>query len=447
MLTDLSGRRFGVLGLGRSGIGAARLIVRLGGTALLSDLKTNEHLIAKTATLHGPGLDIELGGHNRLLNEKFDAVIVSPGAVMKDEWLQAWQSSSTPLWSELELASRCYSGKWVGITGSNGKTTTVTLLTSMLRRGGLRAVSVGNIGTAWSEVLPAQDVDVFVVEVSSFQMELTHSAAPSVCVLLNVLENHLDRHGDIETYGKLKLKLAAHQNPHDVVVLNGDDSFLRSRAATLPGRAAQFGCDGSFAWSVRDQRLHHLRDGHDDIVLDSSEWKLEGRHNLLNAAAAASAAEALGVADADIRSALLVAEPVEHRIEFVRELDGVRFINDSKSTNLTATLTAIEAVHGSIILLFGGRAKKESFAPLAQLLGNRLHSMIAFGECRPKVREDVGERDTVHFVESLVEAVAMAKSLSTRGQVVLLSPGCASYDQFSNYEERGTRFKEFVMSL
>jgi UDP-N-acetylmuramoylalanine--D-glutamate ligase len=447
MLTDLSGQRFGILGMGRSGIGAARLIRRLGGTALISDQKTESQAADAIAILAPLGIEIELGGHDRILSEALDTIIVSPGVVIKSEWLAKWERSGTELWSELELASRCYDGKWVGVTGSNGKTTTVTLLTEMLKHAGFRAASVGNIGTAWSEFLPARDIDIFVVEVSSFQLEFTHTARPHVCVILNVLENHLDRHGDLQTYGSLKLKIGANQNTGNFAVINGDDAFLRSHIADLPAQVTLFGLGTACPWFVEGDQLFHLRDGQAEQILSGDEWLLEGTHNLLNAAAAASAADCFGATHKEIRNTLFAATPVEHRIEFVREVGGVRYVNDSKSTNLTATLTAVSAVRGDIILLFGGRAKKESFAPLRELLGKKVRVMLAYGESRQKVRDEIGENAFVSYAEDIPEALKIAKQLATTEHTVLLSPGCASYDQFPNFEERGKLFKQLVMSL
>ncbi len=447
MLTNLSGRRFGVLGIGKSGIGAAGLIKRLGGTALISDIKSREKIGEVVYSLEREGIKVETGEHKRLLSEFFDTIVVSPGATLKPEWLKAWKERGISLWSELELASQCYGGKWIGVTGSNGKTTTVTLLTSMLTESGLRAKSVGNIGTAWSDCLPANDVDVFVVEVSSFQMELTSTVRPNVCVILNVLENHLDRHGDIETYGNLKLKLAQNQLAQDFFVYNSDDAFLVSHRAKSNGIAVSFGTHASADLLVKDGAVFRFN-GHDTIqLLRDDEWALEGQHNLLNAAAAAAAAKCIGASDSAIHAALIKARPVEHRIEFVRQVNSIRYVNDSKSTNLTATLTAISAIRGSITLLFGGRPKHENFAPLSELLGNRLERLIVFGEARTKVNSELKLNDRIHYCENLDESFRLANQVTMAGQTVLLSPGCASYDQYSNYEQRGEHFKMLVNQL
>lgn len=441
------GLKFGVLGMGRSGIGAARLITRLGGTALVSDIRSRSELTVEAEMLEEAGVRIECGSHKTLLAEQFDVVVVSPGVTLKPIWIETWDRFGTQVWSELELASRQCSVPWIAVTGSNGKTTTVKLITQMLQLGGFRTKAVGNIGDAWSDFLPSSELDLFVVEVSSFQMEQTQTTRPHVAVLLNVLENHLDRHGDIETYGSLKLKLVANQHANDFAIINGNDSFLKAHEANMRATTLRFGYDSSFDWFVMQDGLYTHAGASPKLVLHSREWSLIGNHNLLNAAAAATAATCLGVNPAVIRDSLIQSVPVEHRIEYVREYNGVHFINDSKSTNLSATLTALEAVHGEVILLFGGRPKKESFTQLRNLLGTKISYLVAFGEAQQKVRMEVGDNLPVMFADTLNQATERALSVVRAGQTVLLSPGCASYDQFLNFEERGKYFKELVQAL
>ncbi len=441
------GLKFGVLGMGRSGIGAARLISRLGGTALVSDIRSRLELKDEAEKLEEAGVLTECGTHKTLLAEKFDVVVVSPGVTLKPLWIETWDRFGTQVWSELELASRQCSVPWIGVTGSNGKTTTVKLITQMLQLGGFSPRAVGNIGDAWSDFLPSRESDVFVVEVSSFQMEHTHTARPHVAVLLNVLENHLDRHGDVETYGSLKLKLTANQHADDYAIVNGNDGFLTAHETNVQATTLRFGYDSSFEWFVAQDGLYTHAGASPQLVLQSREWSLIGTHNLLNAAAAASAATCFGINHSVIRDSLKKAVPVEHRIEYVREYDGIHFINDSKSTNLAATLTALEAVQGEVILLFGGRPKKESFAQLSHLLGTKICFLVAFGEAQQKVREEVGNRSLVMFADTLNQAMEKALSVVKAGQIVLLSPGCASYDQFQNFEQRGACFKKLVQAL
>ncbi|MCB9366680.1 MAG: UDP-N-acetylmuramoyl-L-alanine--D-glutamate ligase [Calditrichaeota bacterium] len=447
MPENFSGRRVGILGMGRSGIGAARLVKRLGGNALISDRKDRRLLTHALDQLEAGGIEVECGTHERLFGEDFDIVILSPGAVLPAAAEAAFADRSIPLWSELELASRCCECPWIGVTGSNGKTTTVTLLTEILNQAGLRAKSAGNIGSAWSEHLPETDVDVFVIEVSSFQMEHSSTLRPKVGVILNVLENHLDRHGTMEIYGALKLKLLENQQSSDFAVLNADDRFLAANASGIESRKMYFGFGDSCDWIVRDKSLWSKEHGTDIPTLESNEWDLLGTHNLLNAAAAACAATSFGVSTGHIRDSLLRARPVEHRIELVCRHEGVLYVNDSKSTNLTATLTALNALEGKVVLLFGGRPKLESFSMLSKLLHSKISTLITFGEARAKVRQEVGESENVCYVAGLAEALNTARQHTTPGTTILLSPGCASFDQYDNYEERGKHFKSLVHAL
>lgn len=447
MITSLDGRRFGILGMGRSGIGAARLITRLGGTALISDMKPAAKLAKQIASIASDRVDVETGTHQRLLAEPFNAVIVSPGAVLAPDWLRSWSGRGIEVISELEFAWRCSSGNAVMVTGSNGKTTTVTLIETILLHSGIKAIAVGNIGTAWSEHLPAPEEMLYVVEVSSYQLEHAPTIKPKVAALINVLENHLDRHGTLEEYGKTKLRLFANQNSDSVAVMNRDDEFSVSHMGNVPGKISWFGQHPTSEWNVRENHVSRGSQDGERVLIRENEWTLPGRHNLMNAAAAAAACSALGLTDSQIRAGLLVAKPVEHRIEFVREYNGVRFYNDSKSTNLAATMTAIAAVPSPIILLFGGRAKKESFAPLSALLDGPIHLIIAFGEAREKILHEVGPHARLFSAETMSEALRLASAEASAGDSVLLSPGCASFDQFDNFEKRGEVFKSLVMSL
>lgn len=446
MPPDYSGKRFGILGIGKSGIAAARLIQRLGGIALLSDVKSSEQIGPVVEQLTLDGFTLELGGHRRVLTEKFDFVVVSPGITLDRDWIDTWSSRGIPVISELELASLCYNGKWIAVTGSNGKTTTVTLITDILRSAGIQVQSAGNIGKAWSDFLPQDGDSVFVIEVSSFQMEHTHTARPSVAVFLNILENHLERHGDLITYGLLKLKLAANCGPEDVIVYNADDTFLSEHCRSLKATKVTFGRTCA-DFVVHNGVIYRQHSQSAEKVFSGSEWKLIGDHNLLNASAALAVSQCFGINDSIAQRSLRAATPVEHRIEFLGMIDGVSYINDSKSTNLAATVTAISAVKGSIILLFGGRPKQENFSSLGDLLGKDLKGLIVFGEATEKVKNELPDALSIEYCSNLEEALHAGRRLASEGDSILLSPGCASYDQYQNFEQRGIHFKTLVRNL
>lgn len=446
MALDLTGKRVAVIGIARSGIGAAKLIHRLGGRALLSDRKSPIALASAIEELRGTDIEIETGSHDRAVGEPFALIVLSPGVTPSPEVVRHWQSRGSPVISELELAARVWSGPWIGVTGSNGKTTTVHLIAAMLREAGFDALAAGNIGAAWSGLLPAPPGRAFVVEVSSFQLEYSPSLKPAVAVLLNLFENHLDRHGSMDVYAELKSRLFQNQDSGDVAIINADDSRVTALAARFRGRVLRFGAAAHCDYRTDGRLLLH-RDGTDEhCLIERAALPLAGRHNELNALAAAAAALSFGVEPSAVTRALRTAQAVEHRIEIVATINGVTYCNDSKSTNLTATLTALDAFARDVILLFGGRPKKESFAPLAERFSRPIKQMIIYGEAVPKLRAELPESLPVVEAVDLAAAVALAREAARSGDTVLLSPGCASFDQFTDYEERGRRFKQLVLN-
>ncbi|MDD5087783.1 MAG: UDP-N-acetylmuramoyl-L-alanine--D-glutamate ligase [bacterium] len=432
--------------MARSGIGAARLIHRLGGRALISDRKSAELLGPAIEELQGLGIEVEAGEHRRIAAETFDLVVLSPGVVPNREWLDAWQRQGVRVISELQLAAEVCDSLWIGVTGSNGKTTTVHLIASMLEHAGMSVQTAGNVGWSWSDFLPAPPKQVFVVEVSSFQLEFCPRLQPDVGVFLNLFENHLDRHGNMDTYAELKSRLFVNQQPDNVVVLNGEDRWIAKLDSAFPARHVRFGTQPEFDFRTTREQLRFRADQRDELLIERDEFPLVGRHNELNALAAAAAAMSVGARVTAIREALRQAKPVEHRIEFVGTFGGAAYYNDSKSTNLTATLTALDSFERNVILLFGGRPKKEPFAPLALRYGRPINALLAFGEAAPKVRRDVPEDYPMILTETLSAAVARAREIAGEGDIVLLSPGCTSFDEFTNFEERGRVFKSLVQS-
>jgi UDP-N-acetylmuramoylalanine--D-glutamate ligase len=443
----LTGKRVAVVGMARSGIGAAKLVHRLGGRALISDIKSNQDLDLIVTDLTRAGVEIETGGHKRIGQEEFDFVILSPGVVPPQELMNAWKHRGTPVWSELELASRVCAAPWIGVTGSNGKTTTVHLLHHILQKAGRNVEMVGNVGEAWSNHLPAARDRVFVVEVSSFQLEHSPTVKPKVAVLLNLYENHLDRHGTMDVYAYLKARLFQNQTPDDTAIINGDNEWAMKLSSSFRGKLVGFGTNPEFEFWTDGLSLFHRGEGKTQLILDREKLPLVGRHNELNALAAAAAAFSFGVDIRTIGEALHMAKPVEHRIEYVTDRSGVHYINDSKSTNVVATQTALDAFEKNVILLFGGRPKKESFAPLRKWFFNPIKAMVVFGEAVSKARAELTGNLPIQYRESLRDAVETAAAMARSGDTILLSPGCASFDQFKDYEERGRLFKSFVSML
>ena len=442
-ITTLAGKRVAIVGMARSGIGAARLVTRLGGRALISDVKPAEGLQSAMTELAKSGIDVETGEHRRIAAEPFDLVVLSPGVVPKAELAEKWARDGTPVWSELEFAARVCATPWIGVTGSNGKTTTVHLLHSILKTAGFDAELAGNVGNAWSNFLPAPDKRAFVVEVSSFQLEFAPTVHPHVAVLLNLFENHLDRHGTMEVYTELKSRLFRNQTSSDWAVVNGDDARVMALTRDFKARVVRFGTSSQYEYWTDGRALYHRA----EVLLSRAELPLIGRHNELNALGAAAAAIAYGVPAHAVQDALRNARAVEHRIEFVAEKHGVRYVNDSKSTNLIATQTALNSFAGNVILLFGGRPKKESFAPLSERFSHPVKHMIVFGEAVLKVKNELPADSPVNYTDTVSNAVLEASGIAEPGDTVLLSPGCTSFDQFNDYEERGRVFKACVEAL
>jgi UDP-N-acetylmuramoylalanine--D-glutamate ligase len=444
MPLDLRGKRVAVIGMARSGIGAAKLISRLGGQALISDLKPASLLASALEELRDTGVEVETGGHVKAAAEMFDLIVLSPGVVPAENLLCTWRERQTPVWSELELAARAFDGRWIGVTGSNGKTTTVHLLTAMLEQAGSQAVMAGNIGTAWSTLLPAAEGTVFVIEVSSFQLEHAVNLHPKVAVLLNLFENHLDRHGTLEAYAELKARLFRNQTEDDVAVINANDEWARRIAHGVRSKVTRFGAGADCDFCLEPDRLACRPDGKLELLLPLSEFPLKGRHNALNALAAAAAAYVFGAELNAIRRALRMATPVEHRIEYVTSREGIAYFNDSKSTNVVATLTALDSFERDVILLFGGRPKRESFASLAGRFGHPIKKLIVFGEAVDKVMSELPAGLPVETAPDMAVALALARKAASNGDTILLSPGCTSFDQFHDFEERGRLFKSLV---
>ncbi|HEY3294587.1 MAG TPA: UDP-N-acetylmuramoyl-L-alanine--D-glutamate ligase [bacterium] len=444
MALDLNGKRVAVIGGARSGIGAAKLVKRLGGYALVSDTKPAEAVSSALEELRSAGIEMETGEHRRVVTENFDLVVLSPGVVPKPDLEQAWQAKGIPVWSELELSARASTNRWIGVTGSNGKTTTVHLIADMLKQAGMDVMMAGNVGTAWSGLLPAPESRVFVVEVSSFQLETSPTVHPHVAVLLNLYENHLDRHGTMDVYAGLKAKLFRNQTPGDVAVFNGEDIRVREIERAVSSRVVRFGLSSEFEFWAEPDRLACRIDGREQALISRADFPLIGHHNALNAAAASAAAYSFG-ADLDaIRRALKEAKAVEHRIEYVTTRNGVAYYNDSKSTNMVATMTALNSFQRDVILLFGGRPKKESFAPLATRIPSPVKKLIIFGEALPKLHADLPAGLPLEEAATMEAAVSLAQRAARDGDTVLLSPGCTSFDEFNNFEERGRIFKALV---
>jgi UDP-N-acetylmuramoylalanine--D-glutamate ligase len=447
----LADRTVAVVGLARSGVAAARLIHRLGGRVLASDAAPAASLPAEAWELPREGCQVWSGGHPAEAFDGADLVVVSPGVPLTIPALAAARARGVPIIGELELGWLVMEAELIAITGTNGKTTTTTLTGALLRGQARPTLVAGNIGTPLSERALDFPADGLVVaEVSSFQLESTVRFRPRAAAVLNITPDHLDRHGSFEGYVEAKARLLANQTASDCAVLNADDPVT----ARLAARAA-----GSVLWFSRRRPLDHgvfvagewvvaKLNGHVEHVCPVAEITLRGLHNLENVLAATACALWTGMAPGAIRAGIAAFRGVEHRIERVRELRGVVFYNDSKGTNVASTLKALESFAEPVVLIAGGKGKGQDFAPLAEAARGRVRHAVLIGVDRSRLRgplEAAGAR--IEEASSMEEAVQRAGAAARAGDVVLLSPACASFDMFDNFEHRGLVFKAAVRAL
>jgi UDP-N-acetylmuramoylalanine--D-glutamate ligase len=444
-------KRVAVVGLGRSGAAAARLLSVRGAQVVVTDDKPAEKLEGFLQTARAlPGVQLALGGLSAEAVLNADLVVVSPGVPVDHELLKAAREKGVKVIGEMELAYGYCPAPVVAITGTNGKTTTTTLTAQMLSDGGRRAVACGNIGRALSEaVFDLSREDWAVLEVSSFQLETVREFKPRVAAVLNITPDHLDRHGSMQAYAELKARVFTHQDAEDAVVLNASDRFTPALLGMTRSRRHLFGFpkDGRVNGTPGCYVVGDALELMGTKLMPLSEIGIPGPHNQENAAAAALMANLCGVEPASIAETLRRFRGVEHRIEFSGEVVGVRFINDSKGTNVDSVEKALQSFPAPIVLILGGRDKKGDFTRLLPLIRERVIRVVAIGEARSKIVSQLSGEVAVVEAGTLEEAVAGAFAAAQPRGTVLLSPGCASFDMFRDYEDRGRRFKAVVADL
>lgn len=443
---DLEGKRVLVVGLGRTGLVTSLFAVGCGAAVTGTDMRTESDLGETASKLREAGVRLELGGHIASTFVGQDLIVVSPGVSPRLKPLELARSSGVPVCSEIELARRFLRGKLVAITGSNGKTTTTSLVSHILRTAGINTLTGGNIGVPLlSLVESTTDSTITVAEVSSFQLETIEKFRPEVGVLLNLTPDHLDRHTSFEEYAAAKMRLFENQLDRDFAVLNADDPEVTKRMPLGPQivwfsrlkRVAQ----GAF---LQGNQIMIRHEGSDLAVGQRDEISLRGEHNLENVLAASAAALLAGAAPADIAAGVKTFRGVEHRLEPAGEIGGVEFYNDSKATNVDAALKAIEAFAGPLIVILGGKDKGSPYTPLREPLRRRARRVILIGAAAEKIASDLGDGLPIFQAGTLDRAVQEAKEQAQPGDVVLLAPACSSFDQFENYEHRGRVFKQLV---
>ena len=479
---ELKNKRVLVVGLGKSGIAAAHFLRGLGARVTVSDSRSAVALAKEIPALLEAGIMVESGGHGLLTFRRQDLIVVSPGVPMDTPEVAQVKSYGLPVIGELELASRFLQGKVVAITGSNGKTTTTTLVGEILKAAGVKTLVGGNIGIPVIDLVPlsvalaeqekteagpppAAKDDKFesglgvvsVLEVSSFQLETVDGFHPWIAMVLNITPDHLDRHGSFEAYAAAKARITERQGAGDFLVLNAEDKATQMVAgkAGIHGRGAAqvFWFSGrrpikqgafvhgeSIVWLAKEG-------GRAEPVMPVSEIPLKGAHNVENVLAAVCAGRLAGVSSEVIRAAVGSFKAVEHRLEFVRSVAGVDFYNDSKATNVDAAMKAVASFAGGVHLILGGKDKDSDYALLADLLKERVKVVYTIGSAAEKIERELAGVVKMVRAETMQVAVSVAAEAAVPGDVVLLAPACSSFDQFENYEHRGRVFRELVMGL
>lgn len=444
---SVAGARVVVVGAARSGVAAAELLARRGARVTVSEAREAP---AAARRLEAAGVALESGGHRPATFAAAELIVLSPGVSSRLPAVDAARRRGTPVISEVELAARWLRGPIVAVTGTKGKSTTTVLTGRMLAAGGRAALVGGNVGTALSSQVEKSAPDVIhVVEVSSFQLELTRTFHPWIAVFLNLAPDHLDRHASFDDYAAAKARIFANQTSSDAMVINADDPLVLQMARRGRARPVRFSlasavaeglvvADGAVAWrSAEGERP----------LVPLSAVKLPGRHLLSDVLAATAAGWVAGVPAAAMERAVRTFEGLEHALEPAGRVRGVRFVNDSKATNVLAARAAIECFERGLVVIVGGRPKGGELAELRPALAGRARAVVAIGEARPHVRRSLGGALDVREAATMREAVRTAFELAAPRGTVLLAPACASLDMFRDYADRGRAFKKEVARL
>lgn len=450
---ELQGKKVLVFGSGKSGIGASDLLGKIGAFPIIYDGNAD---IDKEAVLHKTEgtyrMEIYAGELPKEVQDSLDLVVLSPGVPVDLPIVKSFYEQGLPVWGEVELAYRTGKGEVLAITGTNGKTTTTALLGKIMSDAKDSVFVVGNIGTPYtSRALEMKDSTVTVAEISSFQLETIEKFAPKVSAILNITEDHLNRHHTMEEYIRVKELITKNQGTEDVCVLNYEDEVLRAFGQNLVPRAVYFSSERKLEEGIYlDGDSIILKDGElETEVVKTGELKLLGKHNFENVMAAVAMAYYAGVDLADIRKSICEFTAVEHRIEYVTEKNGIVYYNDSKGTNPDAAIKGIQAMNRPTWLIGGGYDKESCYDEWIEAFDGKVRCLVLIGQTKEKIKE-AAEKHGFHdivLLDNLKEAVSYCGEHAVSGDAVLLSPACASWGQFDNYEQRGDMFKEYVRNL
>ena len=447
---DLKNKRVLVVGLGRSGAASAFFLQERDARVTVSDAKQETQLQSEIAALLDRGISIETGQHGERTFRDQDLIVVSPGVPSDQPQLQHARRLGIPVIGEVELAFRFLQGKVIAITGSNGKTTTTTLVGEILAKSGKKTLVGGNIGTPVISLVGQSSPEAYLVlEISSFQLETIEQFRPWISVILNITPDHLDRHRTFQAYVDAKARIFENQQAADFAVINADDATCAGLKSKAKSPLFWFSRkqpveSGAF---LRGEQIVFRKDGKDVPVLDRADIRLKGAHNLENVLAAACVGMIAGSTAQQVRQAVSEFNGVEHRLEPVATIKGVAFFNDSKATNVDATIKALESFPGNIHIILGGKDKDSDYSLLNPLLRERAKRAYLVGDAADKIGGQIKGATPLVYSGTLESAVHQAFDSAAPGDVVLLAPACASFDQFENYEHRGRVFKQLVHSL
>jgi len=428
-----------VAGMAKSGLAAAELLSKKGARVIATDIKP----LDATAASHIRELGADFRLQSQEVFENADLIVLSPGVPVNI----VPTNVKAPVIGELELAAQYLKGRTIGITGSNGKTTTTSMIGHILHESGIASQVGGNIGLPPTAMVDASyDGQWNVLELSSFQLETIHDFRADIGVCLNITPDHLDRHGSLDAYASAKRRLFETQTKNDYAVLNSDDAICSNFKNYVQGKLAWFSLEHRVAAPGFWLEGRTLRN-ESQVLMDAGEIPVRGRHNIENALAAATAAHLAGASHEQIRQALMTFRAVEHRLEFVRNWKGIDFYNDSKATNVDAALKAIEAFEGGLWIILGGKDKDSDYTVLRDPLKRKARAALLIGAAAHKIANQLNDALPLNHVGDLKTAIETAATKAKRGDTVLLAPACASFDQFDNYEHRGRVFKTIVNGL
>jgi len=454
----LAGKNITVVGLGKTGMALARFLKNRGAEVVVTDMAAEENLGPHVQELRQLDIALEAGRHQPETFEQADLIVLSPGVPHTIAPVARAQETGTVVMGEIELASRFIEEPIVAVTGTNGKTTTTELIGDMLKRSGLDVFVGGNIGNPLIGYIDqSHQADAIVAEISSFQLDTIDRFRPQIAVLLNITIDHLDRYPDFEAYAASKMRIFENQQTSDIAVLNSSDPLVHSLTADLKNKKLMYpqaGADENGA-VINGSRISFQINDHgpldvssqDQWSLDLSRIKLRGRHNLENACAAGLAAIAAGARPQAIQEALEQFQGGAHRLEYLDTVDDVEFFNDSKATNVDAVIRAVQCFSQPVVLIMGGLDKGSNFEPLGDFFHGHVKSLIVMGQAAGLIQTALEDSTSTVLATSMAQAVNQARQAASPGDVVLLSPGCASFDMYDSYGQRGDDFRQEVMNL